>query len=92
MYKRQVWLFVKAEISDKKHPYIQLSAADVTEQWKLTKQLQEQRSVLQKRGDELKEMIENVQELCREEETLRIKSHFHDILGQRLADVYKRQG
>ena len=30
-------------------------------------------------------MIENVQELCREEETLRIKSHFHDILGQRLA-------
>jgi signal transduction histidine kinase len=80
-----VWLFVKAEIFDKKHPYIQLSAADVTEQWKLTKQLQEQRSVLQKRGDELKGMIENVQELCREEETLRIKSHFHDILGQRLA-------
>ena len=55
----------------------------------LTNELNAQRAMLQSRGLELKEMISEVRFLCREEEMLRIRSRFHDILGQRLALLFR---
>ena len=81
----KVWFFTRCDIYIKIRRYVQLSAADVTEQWMLTNELNAQRAMLQSRGLELKEMISEVRFLCREEEMLRIRSRFHDILGQRLA-------
>ena len=85
----KVWFFTRCDIYIKNRRYVQLSAADVTEQWMLTNELNAQRAMLQSRGLELKEMISEVRFLCREEELLRIRSRFHDILGQRLALLFR---
>ena len=85
----KVWFFTRCDIYFKNRRYVQLSAADVTEQWMLTNELNAQRAMLQSRGLELKEMISEVRFLCREEEMLRIRSRFHDILGQRLALLFR---
>ena len=85
----KVWFFTRCDIYIKNRRYVQLSAADVTEQWMLTNELNAQRAMLQSRGLELKEMISEVRFLCREEEMLRIRSRFHDILGQRLALLFR---
>ena len=86
----KVWFFTRCDIYIKNRRHVQLSAADVTEQWMLTNELNAQRAMLQSRGLELKEMISEVRFLCREEEMLRIRSRFHDILGQRLALLFRR--
>lgn len=85
----KVWLFTKCYIYVSGTRYVQVSAADVTEQWNLTRRLTGLRSQLQGRRAELKEMIENIRQLCREEEMLKIRSRFHDVLGQRLALLFR---
>ena len=85
----KVWLFTKCYIYVSGTRYVQVSAADVTEQWNLTQRLSGLRNQLQKRGAELEEMIENIRQLCREEEMLKVKSRFHDVLGQRLALLFR---
>ena len=85
----KVWLFTKCYIYVSGTRYVQVSAADVTEQWNLTQRLSGLNTQLQKRGAELKEMIENICQLCREEEMLKIRSRFHDVLGQRLALLFR---
>lgn len=85
----KVWLFTKCYIYVSGTRYVQVSAADVTEQWSLTRRLEKLRSQLQRREAELKDMIENIRQLCREEEMLKIRSRFHDVLGQRLALLFR---
>ncbi len=85
----RVWLFAKCGIDvDSKH-FTQVSAADITAQWRLTNELNEQRRMLQSRGLELQRMISDIRYLCREEEMLKIRSRFHDVLGQRLALLFR---
>ena len=79
------WLFTEAELLIGRKRFIQISAADVKERWKLTDELQEQQKELQHRSEELASTLKSLDELRRGEELLRIQSTVHDILAQRLA-------
>ena len=79
------WMFTKTELPIGKKVYIQLTAADITERWELTAQLQRQGIQLECRGEELKRTIANLHILSRERETQKAKMRAHDILGQRLS-------
>ena len=79
------WMFSENEIDMRGRRYIQLTASDMTEQWRMTEELQRSRASLQRKSEELKFTIENLQTLCREKELQRAKMRAHDILGQRLS-------
>lgn len=79
------WMFTRTELSIRNKKYIQLVAADVTQRWALTAQLQQQEDLLRQRGEELRETIADVHILSRERETQKAKIRAHDILGQRLS-------
>ena len=85
----KAWLFSKCYIYASGNRFVQVSAADITEQWKLTGRLAEQHTQLKNREAELKDMIENIRQLGREEEILKAKNRFHDVLGQRLALLFR---
>lgn len=85
----KVWLFTKCYIYVSGNRFVQVSAADVTEQWNLTQRLSGLNTQLQRRTAELEEMIENIRRFSREEEMLKIRSRFHDVLGQRLALLFR---
>ena len=62
-----------------------LCADDVTQRWDAMKHLDAQNQLLQKRGEELRHTIENLQAICEAEEIARSKGKIHDILGQRIS-------
>ena len=78
------WIFNLTELLIKRKKYIQLTATDISERWKLTAELQPQSEELQRRQKELSEAIKNLHILSREKETQRAKMRAHDILGERL--------
>ncbi len=78
------WKFALADVLVKKKVYTQITASDITDEWKLTVQLQPQNEELQKRQEELTSTIASLHLLSRERETQRAKMRAHDILGQRL--------
>lgn len=80
----RVWLFSKSDIAVGGTEYTELAATDITERWRMTEELSEQRSALLARGDELKSAIAGLQEQCREEESLRLKEDYHNRLGHRI--------
>lgn len=80
-----VWMFNKENLNMNQQNYLQLSASDVTERWKMIARLKEQNRRLQEQSEQLKEAMINIQSICYEEESSRIKSHFHDVLGYRIA-------
>ncbi|MGN1404490.1 MAG: sensor histidine kinase [Ruminococcus sp.] len=85
-----VWRFTMQELSDKKQRYFQLTAADITEQWNLICCLQKQQTALEQRQEQLKDTLEQVQELAKQEARLRMKQRLHDVLGQRIALLLHR--
>jgi len=78
------WMFTKTELQIKKRPYIQLTASDITERWKLTAELQRQNERLKQKGEELNGIIANLHILSREKEIQKAKLRAHDVLGERL--------
>lgn len=80
-----VWMFAKTEIGSRRKAYVQLSASDVTERWRMMEELRQQDEALRERSEKLKKTIANIQLVCREEEAIRMKSRFHDVLGQQVA-------
>ena len=78
------WMFSRTELIIGKKEYIQLTATDITERWKLTEQLQIQNNRLNQRSAELKETIANLYILSRERETQKAKIRAHDVLSKRL--------
>ena len=80
-----VWLFGERELSLSHKRYIQLSATDVTERWRLTRELMRQEEELRQRGEQLAATIENLETICRDEQLLRMRSQVHDHLAQHLA-------
>jgi len=80
-----VWRFAEVELRIKKKTYIQLTAAEVTERWQLTAQLQKQNELLAQKSEDLKATIANLHVLSQERETQKVKMRAHDILGQRLS-------
>lgn len=80
-----VWMFTDTILPIAGKDYHQITAADVSEEWKATLQLRRQNTELDRRSAELKQTIANLQTIYREEEALRAKSRIHDVLGQRIA-------
>jgi len=78
------WMFTRAQLRIRRREYIQLTAADITERWELTAQLQRQNEQLRRRSEELKGTIANLHTLSGEREAQKAKMRAHDILGQRL--------
>ena len=75
----KAWLFCISK--DEK----EINAFNIDEEYKLQKELEKQNKKINKNNEELLWTIENLEELEREEKTLRIKNKFHDVLGQNLA-------
>jgi len=73
------------ELPIRKKKYIQLTATEISEQWKLMSELHRQNDTLLKRQGELNETIANLHILSRERETQRAKMRVHDILGKHLS-------
>ena len=80
-----VWRFSRTRLQIKKKPYIQLTAADITERWELTAQLRRQNDQLAQKSEELKAAAANLRTLSQEREAHKIKLRAHNILGQRLS-------
>jgi len=78
------WVFTRTEILIKKKQYFQITATDITVRWALTAELQQQEKKLILRGEELKEMIVELQTLSQTRQLQNAKLRAHDVLGQRL--------
>ncbi len=78
------WMFTRTELRIGRKNYYQLTAADITERWLLTEQLQMQEKQIKQSSEELSEAIGGLHILSMERETQRTKMRAHDILGQRL--------
>ena len=79
------WMFTRTNLRIGRKTYLQLTAADITERWELTAQLQRQNGQLAQKSGELRRTIENLHALNLERETQKAKTRAHDVLGQRLS-------
>ena len=82
---KSVWMFREYEMNIGGKKYCQISASPVTLEWSATERLRAQNEQLEQRSEELKQTLLNLKSIYMNEETLRMKSHIHDILGQRIA-------
>ena len=73
------WKFAIIDIQVNNKKLFQLTAADITEQWKLTADLQAQNEELIRAQGELYEAMENLHTVSRERQTQSIKLRAHDI-------------
>ena len=78
------WKFAMIDIPVRGKKYIQLTATDISGQWKLTAELQSQNDDLLRRQEELKETIANLHTVSREKQIQSVKMRTHDILSERL--------
>ena len=79
-----VWLFSRDDMTIKKKKYVQLTATDITDRWRLTAELQAQNAQLISRQKELTLALDNVQALSRQREAQSARMRAHDVLGERL--------
>ena len=79
------WLFRRHELLVDRRCCILLSATDMTDQWNADRARYEQNQELARRGEELRQAIDNLQTACKMEELLRGKGRVHDVLGQRIS-------
>ena len=80
-----IWIFRRHELLMDRRCCTLLSATDMTDQWNADQALYEQNQELERRGDELRQTIDNLQTACNMEELLRGKGRVHDVLGQRIS-------
>lgn len=78
------WMFSKADLAMDGKPYMQLTATEVGERFRLTAELRERDLSLRAKSEELKVAIAQLHTLSREREVQRAKMRAHDVLGQRL--------
>ena len=88
------WLFTAGEIKAGRKTVTQIAAADVTGQNKAAAVLKDRQNELEARQRRLEAFIENIEELCRVEELLRVKKEIHDAQNQKLIRLlqYLRYG
>jgi signal transduction histidine kinase len=86
------WMFAMSELPIGRKMFLQLTATDITERWKLTEQLSAQNEELARRKEELDAAIANLHIVSRERETRRAKMRAHDILGERLTLMMRTIG
>ena len=67
--------------------YKRVSFFDVTELLRLKEELEEQTEALKRMQEEIKKLSENSRKLAKEEETLAIKTAWHDVMGEGLTAI-----
>ena len=80
-----VWSLSAHAIPMGHRSFVLLTADDVTERWDAVTLLARQNEALEKRGQELRHTIEDLQAICEAEEIARSKGRVHDLLGQRIS-------
>ncbi|MDO5062603.1 MAG: hypothetical protein Q4D77_05450 [Peptostreptococcaceae bacterium] len=81
---KNYWHFSKEKIMIGSKVYWQITATDVTTQWNLVKELEEQDRVLRKKSMELNHMINNMFQIQKEQERNYLRGKLHDVLSQRI--------
>lgn len=79
------WFFERKDPKIKKEQYAVFVASDITEEWNMTLNLQEQTRLLERQSKELQLAVDDVEMECREQEIIALKGMFHDVLGQKIA-------
>ena len=81
------WLYTTKNIGVGRKAVIQLTATDVTEQ-------NRKNLLLQRKQKELNEFVDRIEEVCRSEELLRVKTEIHDTQNIKLTTLlhYLRNG
>ena len=79
-----VWLFTVRDIQADRKIVTRITATDVTEQNKAAMILKDRNDELESRRQRLKVFVENIEQICRSEELLRIKTEIHDVQNQKL--------
>ena len=89
-----VWLYTVKDFVFEKTSVTQLFATDVTEQDYINLILKLNQWELIRRHERLREMVENIEDICRSEELLRLRAALHDEQNQKLTILlrYLRQG
>ncbi len=85
----QTLLFERTTLSVGGRAYTEITALDVSEQSALSRQLDVSNSKLKELNNRLVTEIDNLDETERERQIVLAKSHFHDVLGQRLSLVHQ---
>ena len=86
---KTVWNFDLQHINVKGMPYACLVASDITVSEKITDQLYRRSEELKERNRNIKSMLNNLQSICRAEETVRAKSRVHNVLGQQISLILR---
>jgi len=88
------WLFTVKEIILGRKTVTRLTAADVTEQNRINRELQGKYRELEAQQIKLKNFVSNIEEISRSEELLRIKTEAHDAQNKKLTILlrYLRHG
>lgn len=77
------------KVEDKYYVFVlndnEIIAFDITEEYKLHKELNEQNKKLEENNKQILSNIDNIEELEREKNLLKLKNKYHDILGQNLS-------
>jgi len=84
-----VWMFKMTQLHVKRREYIQITASDITERWRLTEKLEKQSEELSKRRDDLNETLANIDTVSRERAIQISKMRAHDVLGERLTAMLR---
>jgi hypothetical protein len=79
-----VWLFAVREIKAGGKTVTRITAADVTEQNKAAMILRDRHIELESQRQRLKTCVENIEDICRSEELIRVKTEIHDAQNHKL--------
>lgn len=82
--KDRYWHFSKDCLMIRKKDYWQITSTDITEQWNLLHQLEDQNRLLNNRSMELNHMINNMFQIQRDQEKNHLRAKLHDLLSQRI--------
>ena len=80
-----VWRFDLNHIRINRLRCALLTASDTTLRREATYRLYQQNRELEYRNRELREMLANLEQICRTEQTIHAKGRVHDLLGQRIS-------
>ena len=89
-----VWQFSVRDVIMGKRTVTRIIATDVTEQDKAAAVLRDRHDELNEQQQKLKAFVDNIEEVCRSEEMLRVKTEIHDTQNKRLITLllYLRYG
>ncbi len=83
------WHFWEDELSVGNREFLQITATDITEQWQLLCELEEQNRLLENKSKQLSDMLDNMFQIQRQREKIRLRGRLHDLLSQRIT-IFQR--